>query len=233
MARPAQTPRAVLLDALGTLVELDDPVAGLQRALSARGVTVGARAVGGALRVEIDHYRAEHHVAVDAPTLAELRRGCARVFGAALGEPVAHLGEAELHDALLEGLRFRAFDDVIPALAALRARGTALAVVSNWDVSLHQVLADTGLAASVDVVLTSAEEHTQKPEPALFLRALERLGGVPPDQALHVGDDLVADVAGARAAGIEPLLIDREGAGGPSGGARVIRTLAELSVARR
>jgi putative hydrolase of the HAD superfamily len=228
MAEPAHAPRAVLLDALGTLVDLDDPVGGLLQALRARGVETDPHAVGAALQVEIAHYRAEHQIAVDAASLAQLRRGCARVFGEALGAPAAALAPQDLHDALLEGLRFRAFDDVAPALAALRARGARLAVVSNWDVSLHEVLATTGLAAGVDIVLTSAQERTRKPAPELFRRALERLGGIDPADALHVGDDLVADVGGARAAGIEPVLIDRAGAGGPADGARVIRTLAEL-----
>ena len=82
-------------------------------------------------------------------------------------------------------------------------------------------------------MLTSAQERTQKPAPELFLRALDRLGGIDPADALHVGDDRVADVGGARAAGVEPVLIDREGVGGPADGARVIRTLAELPGAAR
>jgi len=228
MAEPRHAPRAVLLDALGTLVDLDDPVGGLVRALGARGVQADPRAVGAALQVEIDHYRAEHHVAVDAASLARLRQDCAAVFGAALGAPVAGLAPQALHDALLEGLRFRVFDDVVPALTALRAGGSRLAVVSNWDVSLHEVLATTGLTPWFDVVLTSAQEGTAKPEPGLFLRALEQLGGIDPSAALHVGDDLVADVAGARAAGVEPVLLDRAGTAGPADGARVIRTLTEL-----
>ena len=228
MAEPQHHPRAVLLDALGTLVDLDDPVGGLLRALRARGVEAEQRAVGAALQAEIDHYRAEHHRAVDAASLEEVRRECAAVFGAALGAPAAGLAPQDVLAALLEGLRFRAFDDVVPALTALRAGGARLAVVSNWDVSLHDVLARTGLAPWFDVVVTSAEERTQKPEPALFLRALERLGGVDPAAALHVGDDLGADVAGARAAGVRGVLLDRAGTAGAVAGVRVIRTLAEL-----
>lgn len=233
MAGPAHPPSAVLLDALGTLVELDDPVGGLQRSLAAHGVDVGARAVAAALALEIDHYRAEHHAAAAHPALEALRLDCARVFGAALGDAVAGMADAELRDILLEGLRFRAFEDAAPALAALRAGGARLAVVSNWDVSLHEVLELTGLAGSFDVVLTSAQEGTQKPAPDLFLRALERLGGIAPVDAVHVGDDLVADVAGARAAGIEPLLLDRDGAARGVVGVRVIRTLAEVPGAAR
>ena len=233
MAGPAHPPPAVLLDALGTLVELDDPVGGLRRSLAAHGVDVAAPDVAAALALEIDHYRAEHHAAADRPALEALRLDCARVFGAALGDAVAGMADAELRDILLDGLRFRAFEDAAPALAALRARGARLAVVSNWDVSLHEVLELTGLAGSFDVVLTSAQEGTQKPAPGLFLRALERLGGIAPVDAVHVGDDLVADVAGARAAGIEPLLLDRDCAARGVGGVRVIRTLAEVPGAGR
>ncbi len=224
----ATLPHAVLFDALGTLVELDDPVGHLEHALAERGVDAGPAAIGAALQVEIDHYRAEHHVAVDAASLAQLRRECAAVFAAALGEPVAKLDPGELHDALLDGLRFRVFDDVRPALTSLAAHGVVLAVVSNWDVSLHEVLEQTGLTDYFAVVLTSAQERTAKPEPELFRRALERLGGIAPSTAIHVGDDLADDVAGARAAGVEPVLLDRTGAGVPSAGVRVIRTLAQL-----
>ena len=224
----ATLPQAILFDALGTLVELDDPIGRLTRALAGRGVAADAGAVAAALRAEIDHYRAEHHVAVDASSLAQLRRECAAVFASALGEPVAGLAPADLHDALLEGLRFRVFDDVRPVLAELRRRGVALAVVSNWDVSLHEVLAETGLTEHFAVVLTSAQERTAKPDPVMFQRALERLGGVPPNAAIHVGDDPVADAAGARAAGVEPRLLDRDGGCSSPPGTAVIRTLSEL-----
>lgn len=233
MADHGPAPRAVLLDALGTLVELDDPVGGLMRSLAARGIAPGEREVAIALRDEIAFYRAEHHVAVDADALEALRLDCARVFAESLGAPAAGLSALDMRDALLEGLRFRAFDDVAPALARLRAAGARLAVVSNWDVSLHEVLRDTGLGDAFDVVLTSAQERTQKPDPELFRIALERLGSVAPQDAVHVGDDRVADVEGALAAGIQPLLLDRDGAGGPSAGARVIRTLAELDLPAR
>ena len=65
-----------------------------------------------------------------------------------------------------------------------------------------------------------------KPAPAVFERALE-LAGVAAADALHVGDSLDNDVAGARAAGIRPLLIVREGS--RPAGVEAIGTLAELA----
>jgi FMN phosphatase YigB (HAD superfamily) len=59
------------------------------------------------------------------------------------------------------------------------------------------------------VLSISARVGYQKPHPAIFLHALELLGAAPQD-AIHVGDDPVADVDGARRAGIEPVLIVRD-----------------------
>lgn len=220
-------PRAVLLDALGTLVELDRPVEGLVAALGARGIAASPGATALALRAEIAHYRAHHDSARDEASLQALRDACAAVFHAALPE-AAGADPGAVRDALLEGLRFRAFDEVPGVLAGLRAQGARLIVVSNWDVSLHGVLRDTGLAGLVDGVLTSAEEGVAKPDPEIFRRALALAGGVPPQAALHAGDDVAADVGGAQAAGIAAVLVDRDGSLSAPPGVHVARTLAEL-----
>jgi putative hydrolase of the HAD superfamily len=119
---------------------------------------------------------------------------------------------------------------VAGTLARLRHAGARLVVVSNWDVSLHEVLARTGLAMLVDGAITSAELGAAKPAPAIFARALELAGGVAPARALHAGDSVEADVAGARAAGIEAVLVVRDGTPAPAG-VRTIRSLAELAPA--
>jgi len=80
--------------------------------------------------------------------------------------------------------------------------------VSNWDCSLRRVLEQAGLDGYLDGVVSSAEAGARKPDPAIFDPAL-KLAGVGPDEALHVGDTADEDVAGARAAGIRALLIDR------------------------
>ena len=189
---------------------------------------VPAPDVGAPLRAEIAYYREHHDVAVDAPSLERLRDRCAEVFQAALPVPRARATPAALREALLAGLRFRAFDEVPGVLRALRERGARLIVVSNWDVSLHGVLRDTGLDGLLDGVLTSAEERISKPDPRIFERALALAGGVAPEQAWHVGDDLVADVGGAQAAGLTPVLVDRDGSAPSAPGVRTVRTLADL-----
>jgi putative hydrolase of the HAD superfamily len=92
--------------------------------------------------------------------------------------------------------------------------------VSNWDVSLHGVLEQTGLAPLIDAVVTSAEFGAAKPDPAIFAHALE-LAGARAKDAVHAGDDVEADVHGARAAGIEPVLVARDGEPGPEGVRRI------------
>lgn len=200
-----------------------------------RGLQTPPHEVARALRAEIAFYRAHHDEAVDLPALESLRDRCAGVFRDALPAPANAADPARVREALLEGLRFRPFDEVPGVLASVRASGAAIVVVSNWDVSLHAVLAQTGLAGMVDAVLTSAEQGMSKPDPELFRRALEVAGGIDPADALHVGDDLAADVGGARAAGIPVVLLDRDGeARDPvPPGVHVARTLAEILPVRR
>jgi len=118
------------------------------------------------------------------------------------------------------------YDDTVPLLETLRARGIRLAVVSNWDSRLRRILKDRGLAAYFDAVVISAEVGWRKPHAAIFRRALEALG-VAPGEALHVGDSVGDDVEGARASGIRPVLLDREGRHRVEG-VDVVRGLGEL-----
>jgi putative hydrolase of the HAD superfamily len=212
------SPRAVLLDALGTLLELEPPAPRLRSELAARfGVDVSLDQARAAIAAEIAYYRGHLNDGGDPQSLAELRARCAEALRDALPpEARARVPEgAEVIEALLASLHFDPFPDAVSALPALRARGATLVVVSNWDVSLHGVLARVGLAASVDAIVTSAEVGARKPDVAIFERALE-LAGVPAAEAIHVGDNPAEDVVGARAAGIEPVLIRRDGPGGVS-----------------
>jgi putative hydrolase of the HAD superfamily len=105
---------------------------------------------------------------------------------------------------------FRLYPGAVELCDAARARGLAVGIVSNWSARLPRLLADLGLAQRVDFVLCSAIEELEKPDPALFARALER-AGVAPHAALHAGDDLEKDVLGARRAGLRSVLVDHAG----------------------
>ena len=191
------TVQAVTIDAYGTLVTLRDPVPSLREALAARGVERRLEDVERAFRAEVAYYVPRSHEGRDDATLARLRRDCARVFLEAAG---ADLAPEEFAPAFVQALVFEAVAGATAACWALAEAGLRLAVVSNWDVGLHEQLAQLGLTAIVDAVVTSAEAGAPKPDPAIFRLALQRVG-VAADRAVHVGD-APADEEGARAAGL-------------------------------
>jgi putative hydrolase of the HAD superfamily len=214
--------RAVLLDALGTLVHFEPPAPLLRAELRERlGLEVSLETAEAAMKAEIAYYRAHLHEGRDASSLAALRRAAADAM-----RPVLETG-ADLTDALLAALRFRAYPDAAPALVELRARGLTVVVVSNWDHSLHERLAETGLAPLVDGAVASAELGHAKPERAIFEHALA-LAGAEAGAALHAGDSPREDVEGALAAGLRAVLVARDGPPPSPPAVPVIRSLAEL-----
>jgi putative hydrolase of the HAD superfamily len=198
--------RAVFLDSLGTLVELESPVPRLRAALGELGFEVDEERVARAFGAEVAYYVEHHTEGRDQSSLAELRNRCAAVLHGELGIPELPLPDAR--DALLGAIAFRPYPDAAPALRELRARGLRLYVVSNWDCSLREVLASTGLLELVDDAISSAEAGAAKPDPAPFRAALAA-AGCEPGEAVHVGDSEENDVAGARAAGIRAVLLRR------------------------
>ena len=218
------TVRAVLLDALGTLVRLEPPAPRLRTALRRlTGTDVGPEAAERAFRAEIAYYLDHHLEGRDARSLEGLRDRCAEVVRDALG-PAAP-DAATVREAMLASLEFTPFPDAPPALGELRDRGLRLVVTSNWDCSLPEVLERAGLAPLVDGVASSAGAGRAKPAPDVFLEAL-RLAGVEAPEAVHVGDSVENDLGGARAAGVRAVLLAREG--DPPPGVEAVRSLAEV-----
>jgi putative hydrolase of the HAD superfamily len=195
--------RAVFLDALGTLVELEPPWISLRDMVPSE---VSDEQLVEALKAEMAYYKEHAHEGHDEASLAELRERCAAIVSHKLGMDVGV-------DELVAAIRFSAYPDAVPALSALRDRGLRLVAVSNWDCSLPRVLEGCGLGEMLDGTITSAEAGARKPDPAIFEQALE-LAGCDASEALHVGDTAEEDVEGASAAGIRSLLIDRDGGEG-------------------
>jgi putative hydrolase of the HAD superfamily len=185
---------AVTIDAYGTLVRLRDPVPALQRALAERGHERTDDAVRAAFAAEVAYYVPRSHEGRDVASLAALRRACTQVFLDSAGADTLDADEFPFVPSL-------AFD-LVPggreACDDLSRAGLRLCVVSNWDIGLSEHLRRLG----VDLpVVTSAEAGAAKPDPAVFVLALERLDVADPARAVHVGDD-AADEAGAHAAGL-------------------------------
>jgi putative hydrolase of the HAD superfamily len=229
-ALPAR-PRAVLIDSLGTLVALEPPHVALRaRLYREAGVDVSSERAAAAFGAEIGYYLQHHLEGRDPESLDRLRDRCAAVLHEALGEP--GLDRALVRRAMLDSIHFDAFADAAPALRALRAGGLRLVVASNWDCSLPDVLAEAGLLHLVDAVMSSAVAGAAKPDARLFEAALAA-AHCGADEAIHVGDSLENDVAGAIVAGIAPVLLARDpvtGTGVPPG-TPVIRSLTELPAA--
>ena len=109
---------------------------------------------------------------------------------------------------LSQGLDFVLFDDVLPALASLKKRSFTIGLLTNLDRDMRPICRRLGLEPYVDLVITSAEVGADKPQPPIFLAALER-AGVSASEAVHVGDHYALDVMGARGVGIGAILLDR------------------------
>lgn len=176
---------AVTLDAHGTILSVVDPVPRLREVLPGHE----AAAIAEAFAVEGRFYREHIGRGLDEPSLHRLREDCVDVFNRELGSALT-VGQ------YVDAIRFDVVPGAVEALERLRALGLAIAVVGNWDFSLHERLAEAGLAGFFATVVHAAG----KPDPAGLLLALDRLHVVPA-RALHVGDE-EADEQAARAAGM-------------------------------
>jgi HAD superfamily hydrolase (TIGR01549 family) len=107
-----------------------------------------------------------------------------------------------------ESVLFRLYEDVVPALDRLNELGVRIAVLSNWDYSLHKALQGAGIYHRFDLVIASLEHGVEKPDPRLFQVVLDHFQ-VEPGDILHVGDNPVDDLEGARGVGMRAVLIDR------------------------
>lgn len=115
-----------------------------------------------------------------------------------------------LHDAFTDLANYDLFEDVRPVLGALAEEGFVLGVVSNFEAWLEELLGLLGVRDRFAVRVISGLEGVEKPDPAIFLRALDRLG-VAPHEAAYVGDNPQFDVDPPAALGMTPVLIDRRG----------------------
>ncbi len=216
-------PAAVLFDAGNTLVFLD------------YGRLAGA--IGAALGLPLTEAGLRQHAAAAARAMEQGRltdRERGSVFLQTLferaGVPASRT--EELRAALLD-LHQRAHlwgatePGTAGALERLRAAGVRLAVVSNSDGRAATALAAGGLLDAFEFVIDSGEVGVEKPDPRIFQIALDRLGLSAAD-ALYVGDLYEVDVVGARAAGLDVVLLDPNGE--HSGrDVRTVRSVAELA----
>ena len=100
------------------------------------------------------------------------------------------------------------YDDVLPTLKKLKKRGLIVGLITSLTKDMNLICSNLGLSPYLDFVVTSKEAGANKPEPPIFLLALDR-AGVGASEAVYIGDQYETDVVGARGVGINPVLIDR------------------------
>jgi putative hydrolase of the HAD superfamily len=208
--------RAVFFDVAGTLIVTRERI-GYSYARLARdyGLEADDKAVGAAFRRAFSA----------APGLAfgpghdarELRRLEREWWRRVVADTFAEFGPmrdfdgyfAALFDFLGDPANWKADPEAAPLLARLKEHGYALGVISNFDYRVYGILNGLGLGDYFDSITISSEAGWAKPAPEIFAAALGR-HTVRPAEALHVGDSEQMDVAGAQAAGIAAVLIDRK-----------------------
>lgn len=220
---PAQLD-AVLLDAGGVLLDLDYEY--LRRIIGVRGPQVEvaelARAEGRARAAIESLVRAGGRV-------GEAWREYFRIVLSEVHVPVA------AHDGVIDalwdahqrvGLWTVAISGALQAVTELKRLGFRLGVVSNAEGRVEKDLDSAGFAGLFETVVDSFHVGVEKPNPAIFKVALDRLG-VRAEHAVFLGDLPAVDVAGARAAGLAALLLDPHDLY-PDADAPRLRSIAEL-----
>lgn len=199
-------PRVLILDAGNTVVFLDHDA--LSSAARAAGVTIDADALRRAEPIAKRRYEAGMTAGMSHEDGWHLHM---RVIYEEAGLGANDAARAA-NAAWLEHERFNLWrsvpSDLSCALERAHAAGVRTAVVSNSEGRLAALLERLDLMRFFELVVDSAIEGVRKPDPEIFRRALSRLR-VAPDQALYAGDIPRVDVAGARAAGLAAVLIDR------------------------
>ena len=137
----------------------------------------------------------------------------AAYIGAGVQRSIAELVVSRVRDDYPDPRFWTVFDDTVPALAAVRAAGWCNVIVSNHVPELPQLIKDLGLADHFIAIINSASAGWEKPNPELFHFALERGGS--PEVVRMIGDNPIADIAGAEAVGIPGVLVRTAG---PRGG---------------
>ncbi len=126
---------------------------------------------------------------------------------------VSHVLFEQIYHEFNEARHWHVFKDVHPALETLRANGIRMAILSNWDDRLPQLILKLGLGSFFEFVLYSGAIGHHKPSLEIFRSAQSRLG-LDPSRILHVGDSIREDGEGARNAGWHSLVIQRDGSSG-------------------
>jgi putative hydrolase of the HAD superfamily len=204
----AQRPEALLLDAGDTIVFFDP--SSLAAPLRAAGVEVEPSRLEAALHPAKRHYQQQLTLGVSHMDGWSLLM-CALLEHAGVEASRARELLPQLRAAHMEYNFWRRVPaGVTAALTRARVAGLRLGVVSNSEGKLRSLFERLGLAEHFELIVDSQLEGVQKPNPEIFRRALERMA-LRPERALYAGDIPEVDILGARAAGMNAVLVDATG----------------------
>ncbi len=215
-----ELPAVVFFDAYRTLIfwqtgpsPFDVVETGLHRA----GMNVSRASVETALRAEMAYYKRHFRKVRTHEQMDRLRCDDARVFREALGEAAAKAPPVDdLVVLLAQAFETRLLPDALPAIQRLREAGVRTGVLSNFSFQLPLLLEEVGLGGLLDPIVVSAEVGVEKPDAAIFTLAA-RAANAAVDRCVMIGDDLVADVAAARSAGMSAIWVNRRREAIPDG----------------
>ncbi|HUP27818.1 MAG TPA: HAD-IA family hydrolase [Chloroflexia bacterium] len=213
----APTLRAVFFDAGLTLIQSEMPLAERCAEAAQRcSISVTSLQIEAALPAAMDHMLQSHR---DDPNIwssdakvenlwLEYYISIFREVGAA---PQAPDLAREIYAQYNRPGAWTLYPDVLPTLEHLSSQGYIIGVISDWSSNLPAtILLPLGIGQYVSFMVVSTVQREAKPGWGLYREALAR-AGVQPQEAVHIGDNYVNDVLGARAAGIRGILLDREG----------------------
>lgn len=208
--------KAVFLDWFNTLARFDPPREELHRqSLQEFGIAASPDEVGRGLLLADKYWFGENikaKVTARSPEeQAEIGLRYQQILLTEAGVKVTKELLSKIVKKALElykGVTFALFKDVLSTLKELKEQKYILGLLTNLDKDMAPICRQLGLEPYLDFVVTSGEVGSDKPEPPIFLVALQR-AGVNASEAVHVGDQYKIDVVGARGVGISPILIDR------------------------
>lgn len=208
--------KAVLFDAAGTLINTAKPVGESYAQLAKRyGVEIPAEEIRERFRSCFASAPPLAFPGAEAGEIKELERQWWKDLVRRIFEPYGPFPRfegyfSELFKYFSRAEAWTLYPETLETLSLLRERGLILDVVSNFDSRLFSILDGLGIASAFDSVVISSHVGYAKPAPEIFQAALG-LHGLKAEEALHVGDSLDKDAAGASGAGLTGVLLDRSG----------------------
>jgi putative hydrolase of the HAD superfamily len=205
----------IFFDVGGTLLHFNvEPSQMFSRIVAGQGIDVPPDAL----------YRAMREVEASAPDLSGMGAKSEVDYWRAYDATILRRVGTEPTPALLdevarrfrEELTFELYPESVEVLQAIKDRGIPLGVISNASHGIVGDLERTGVASFFEHIVYSQQVGCVKPDPRIFREALGRFA-VEAGHTWHVGDNVVADVGGAKAVGIRPLLVRRKGQETPPG----------------